>query len=107
MVRNTNCRFDTPGSILNLATLFLFCIKLATEFFALKIEQLLKRLTLSWKFVSDQKLIQEETKSNMSSKYMSVYGSHTNGHCEMIQHEEIETLVLNAPKNPYLNQATH
>ena len=51
-----NCKFDALGSILNLATLFLVCIKFATEFFPLKIEQWLKRLTLSWKLiVSDQK----------------------------------------------------
>ena len=55
-----NCRFNAPGLILSLATLFLFCIKFATEFFPLKIEQWLKRLKLSWKFVSDQKF-QEET----------------------------------------------
>ena len=55
-----NCRFNAPGSILSLATLFLFCIKFATEFFSLKIEQWLKRLTLSWRFVSEQKF-QEET----------------------------------------------
>ena len=60
VVRTTNWRFDAVGSILNLATLFLFCIKFATEFFSLKIEQWLKRLKLSWKFVSDQKF-QEET----------------------------------------------
>ena len=51
------------------------------NFFSLKVEQWLKRLTLSWKFVSDQKF-QWETKSRMSSKYTSVYGSHMNSHCE-------------------------
>ena len=32
-VRTMNCRFDALGLILNLATLFLFSLKFATEFF--------------------------------------------------------------------------
>ena len=35
-VRTMNCRFDALGLILNLATLFLFSLKFATEFFFLK-----------------------------------------------------------------------
>ena len=106
MVRTTNCKFDAPGSVLNLATLFLSCMKFATEFFFLKnwtvVEKTYTFMEIcQWPEISRRDLIPYELQIHVGVCTGPIRIATVNDITR-----KIETLVLNTPQNPYLNQAT-
>ena len=99
VVRTTNCRFDALGLVLNLSTLFLFCIKFATEIF------------FPWKLNSGWRALHFHgnlsVTRNFKKRLNPIWVANKHRCMGPIRiatvndiTRKIETLVLNTPQNP-------